>query len=318
LADDAKLNAYKNDITVGAITVEGVDAAIAATPATGYSSHTINIVEYAEVSDRENGILTVKKNASATVEAKANVIFAKQADKMIEIVGSLTNQGYMDVVSVGQNTLINTNIATTGEFINEGRLSMPSNTEVTDNANTATVEEFVNLFGADLLLKEPAVGGVYFASSLGAMDNWNASTVMNKDLFKAILANGKPKSVDGYTVYYILENGYNDYGVTNGYYYIWLADENVLNTVITEAKSTTELSDGRTMFDQVVDKVTENTPYSVIYPTWFNVVNEGLLDLLYSADEANWNHSWAYGQSQNGRKATKSGKFNNELTTQSH
>lgn len=319
LADDAKLNAYKNDITVGAITVEGIDAAIAATPATGYSSHTINIVEYAEVSDRENGILTVKKNASATVEAKANVIFAKQADKMIEIVGSLTNQGYMDVVSVGQNTLINTNIATTGEFINEGRLSMPSNTEVTANANTATVEEFVNLFGADLLNADN-VAGVYYNFYGNRLDEWKPATEMNAKLFKAILT-GDTKPVGNYTVksFKVDQSKKDEYGVSQyGHYYIWVKNQNVLDVAVNEAKSTTELSDGRTMFDQVVDKVTENTPYSVIYPTWFNVVNEGLLDLLYSADEANWNHSWAYGQSQNGRKATKSGKFNNELTTQSH
>lgn len=303
LADDAKLNAYKNNTTVKAITVKGENTAITATPASGLTTQTITIAN--------EGLLDVKKNAEVVVDKKANVIFANTNPNMINIAGSLTNQGYIDVVSTGVKTLVNTNITVDGELINEGKLATASDDEVKLNENFEAVEAFISKFGSKLI-GDRIQAGVYIAgTTLTSVKNneWNQVSSVKEDLFKKIITDGKKAEKDGrYEVYYLSYNG--------KYYYIWANDYSEFDKVKAEAKSTVTLS-GRTMFDQVVDKVTETANYSKAYASWFNVVNEGLLDLLYSADAENTN-SWAYGQSLNGAKATKSGKFNNELETESH
>ena len=318
LADEAKLNAYENDITVGAITVDGVDAAITATPASGNSTQTINIVN--------GGILKVNEDASATIEAKANVIFNKSAAEMIELDGALLNKGYIDVVSTKKDTKINTLIETTGELINEGRLSMPSSIEIAELVNKAAVEEFIGWLGEDLLGDNEKNIQMYYNFYSTKFDEWKKATEMNSKLLKKILTERNIKQVGSSTVlYYKVESSEKaTYGVSeHGYYYVWVRDYSKFTSIptgyeaiISEAESTKKYS-GRTMFDQVVDKVTKDTPYSEAYASWFNVVNYGLLDLLYSADAENTN-SWAYGESNNGDKATKSGKFNNELGSGSY
>ena len=253
----------------------------------------------------------VKKNAEVVVDKKANVIFANTNPNMINIAGSLTNQGYIDVVSTGVKTLVNTNITVDGELINEGKLATASDDEVKLNENFEAVEAFISKFGSKLI-GDRIQAGVYIAgTTLTSVKNneWNQVSSVKEYLFKKIITDGKKAEKDGrYEVYYLSYNG--------KYYYIWANDYSEFDKVKAEAKSTVTLS-GRTMFDQVVDKVTETANYSKAYASWFNVVNEGLLDLLYSADAENTN-SWAYGQSLNGAKATKSGKFNNELETESH
>lgn len=309
LADNAKLTANKTDITVKEVIVEGKGAAIAAVPATGAASQVIKANK-----------VNVLKGAELTVEAKADVIFARATvAPVLNVDGKLLNKGYLDVVKGSTfKTNIFTTIGKTGELVNEGRMSKLSDPEydITKGDEKAVADLIAKFFVDGQFKGTPTTGNYRVECDYNNGETWTGDITgtheVTADIFKNILVNGTWKNV-----------------ANSGYYGIYWLNPNVAHYMVyfntgtnsekpdeveklVEAAKATATSPKRSLFDQVTANLADGTDYDVT-GTWFNITNEGILDLLFSANPDNAKKAWAYGQSNNGDTATKKGKFTNEM-----
>ena len=197
-----------------------------------------------------------------------------------------------------------------GELLNQGKLSQKSQNEYsTEGADFKTVYDLISKLGSNL-----KGAGNYRIEVNNGSYSWSGDLTNNETITSAILKNiitkGKWQDV---------ESGY--YGLAwksgNKYYAIYLntGTESIqpteITTLVTEAKKNVASGRTRTMYEQIVDKVSADTPYDQVSKTWFYIEkNTGTVDLLKAATDVN---SWAYGEIYDNTTGTKKGKFNNEM-----
>lgn len=300
LPDNAKLNAQAA-LTIDTLIVIGKGAVVTAkTAGTKINADMVN----------------VKAGAEAEVEANAAVMFAVSANTVLNVDGKLVNKGSLDTEASGttQANNIMTVIGAKGELVNEGKMSQAATRQYPETAeNFKTVKDFIGKYGKNL--KGSQNYRIEVSSSTN-LNKWSGdltvTETITKAIFKAILSRGTWKNVgsDYYGLEYVAGKG------TNAKTYALYADtekssemNEVLKAAVAEAKKNATAPE-RTMFDQILENLTEEKAFDFYAQTWFKITNDGTLDLLKAADNKN---VWAWGESVNGPKATKKGKFNNEM-----
>ena len=295
LPENASINSKESTLTINSLRTTGK-----ATKLTAVSANTTITVEDA-----------VTAGGELTVDSKVKLLIKQGAATMLNVTGKLINLGTIDTEeSQDANNPNKVMTLVSGELLNQGKLSQKSQNEYSiEGANFKIVYDLISKLGSNL-----KGNGNYRIEVNNGSYSWSGGLTNSETITPAILKNiitkGKWQDV---------ESGY--YGLAwksgNKYYAIYLntGTESIqpteITTLVTEAKKNVASGRTRTMYEQIVDKVSADTPYDQVSKTWFYIEkNTGTVDLLKAATDVN---SWAYGEIYDNTTGTKKGKFNNEM-----
>lgn len=299
LAGGATLNAIEA-LTINSLVADGKNTAVA--------GGTITVAETAVVAE----------NADMTVNVNATVIFDDPAQNpVLTIDGKLLNKGYMDAVKGSKPTTdIFVIINKTGELVNEGKMSMEAANKY-EGAGYDAVEKLIEDlkvsatdFRGKYVVTEPRIDIVnktlaeIESATFNSEEQWTSNLSGNPQSINVkavvnLLTKGQKAKIQGYDVLAVANS--RD-GAWSDVLYIPTGYD--IDAIIEAAKVTG-------LADQAIKCVNGATMPQL--GTWFNVTNEGTLDLLFSANPDNAAKAWAYGESKNGNNAVKKGKFTNEM-----
>lgn len=295
LPENASINSKESTLTINSLRTTGK-----ATKLTAVSANTTITVEDA-----------VTAGGELTVDSKVKLLIKQGAATMLNVTGKLINLGTIDTEeSQDANNPNKVMTLVSGELLNQGKLSQKSQNEYSiEGANFKIVYDLISKLGSNLKGDDN-----YRIEVNNGSYSWRGNLTNSETITPAILKNIITKGR-----WQDVESGYYGLAWQSGtkYYAIYLntgtesTQPTEIVTLVTEAKKKVASGRTRTMYEQIVDKVSADTPYDQVSKTWFYIEkNTGTVDLLKAATDVN---SWAYGEIYDNTTGTKKGKFNNEM-----
>ena len=255
----------------------------------------------------------VNVNADLTIEKNAKVVITPSEETMLAVAqgATLTNRGWIDTENPKEES-VDINAVVKGTLVNQGKLAQKVQ-PVYDGAGY--------VFIVDLLRGLNQNGqyvGTYGTATEEKMvprvEKWKDSdSYWTKDVYqkfseeelKNLLAEGEYTMIGRYAAI----KGKTKVRSFTPVLYLGLVQGAEPDADFNTARENAELVNDAFVCEQTngADRATTSS--------WFVVSdsNGGILDLLYSINPDNVNHSWAYGKVVNSPSITRKGRFNNEL-----
>ena len=296
LPDGASINAQEA-LTLASLTVEGTAALNAKDADTQVDVEDLVNVE---------GDLTVGKNV--------RMVIAPTNETMLNVASGarLTNLGWIDTENANQKS-VDINAVIKGELINQGKLAQDVQyvyqgagydfiVELLTNLNQKG--QYVGTFG-ETATEDKMVPRVEKWGDDDTNFNGQVYSQFSEDELKQLLATGTYQQIGSYWAVKGTEKVRGFVPVL----YLGLTAGTQPDADFNVARENAALVDDAFTYEQTngADRMTTSS--------WFVVSdsNGGTLDLLYSINPANADHSWAYGKVVDSPSIIRKGRFNNEL-----
>ena len=296
LIEDATLNAQAN-LTLNSLTTGGA-ATLAAK-----NAETVISVE-----------TNVNVNANLTIEKNAKVVITPSSVTMLTVAqgATLTNKGWIDTENPDEKSVY-INAVVKGTLVNQGKLAQELQ-PVYDGAGYDFIVELLNG-----LNQNGQYVGTYGETAteekmVPRVEKWEAGDInwttnvyeqFSEDDLKKLLAEGEYTKIGDYAA---IKGKTKVRGLTP---VLYLGLEKGKEP---DADFNTARKDAKLVNDAFKNEQSKGADRATT-SSWFVVSdsNGGTLDLLYSINPANANHSWAYGKVVNSPSIIRMGRFNNEL-----
>lgn len=296
LSEGATLNAQEN-LILNSLTTEGTATL------TAKDAETVISVEK-----------NVNVDADLTIEKNAKVVITPSSETMLTVAqgATLTNNGWIDTENPNAKS-VDINAVVKGTLVNKGKLAQ----KVQFVYDGAGYNFIVDLLRG--LNKKGQYVGTYGESATeekmvprvekwkDSDDTWKGEVyqTFSEDDLKQLLAEGEYTMISGYAAI----KGMTKVRDHTPVLYLGLVPGAEPDADFNTARVNAELVNDAFVCEQTGgdDRATTSS--------WFVVSdsNGGTLDLLYSINPANANHSWAYGKVVNSPSIIRKGRFNNEL-----